>query len=75
MSPDPGSAQRGQADAAQGSSRSQASHSNRSPLAPWHRKQSCASKACLILTKTGLNGRDEIDKRKCFLEDASGTDD
>ena len=63
-------AQRGQADAAEGSSRSQASHNKRTPLAVWHSTQSWASSVCLIRVPIFRNGRNEIDKSKCFPEDA-----
>ena len=67
---EPARAQRGQAHAADGSSRSHASHNSRSPLAAWHSRQSCGSRICLILVPIFTNGRNEIDKWKCFPEDA-----
>jgi len=67
---EPARAQRGQDDVIDGSSRSHAAHSGRSPLGAWHRRQSCASRVCLILLPMLIKGRNEIDKWKCFPEDA-----
>jgi hypothetical protein len=66
----PARAQRGQADAVDGSSRSHAAQSSSSPLGAWHRRQSWASRVRLILVPMLSKGRNEIDKWKCFPEDA-----
>jgi hypothetical protein len=66
----PGAAQRGQAEAVNGSSRAQASHNSFSPLAAWHSRQSWPSSVCPIVLPIFRNGRNEIDKWKCFPEDA-----